>query len=184
MWQLLLQLKDIVDEICAQKISVSQVAYLDIMIQEYLELRKSLFPETPLKPKHHFMCHYPALILKFDPLIRLWTMRFESNTSSKRCARHLKNFKNICLTLSEHQMYQAFLSAGPHCSQLHIKDSCVFYPSLYSDSIRSAIRHMGFSESNTSVSTNIEYKGTSYKKGYFLVSTNDECVEFGRLLIF
>lgn len=157
------------------------------MIQEYLELKKkSLFPETPLKLKHYFMHHYPALILKFGPLIRLWTMHFENKHSYfKRCARHLKNLNlNICLTLSErHQMYQAFLSAGPHCSQLQIKDSCVFYPSLYSDSIRSATRHMGFSESNTSVSTNIEYKCTSCKKGHFLVSTNDECVEFGRLII-
>lgn len=65
-WQLTLQLKDIVDLICAQKISSSQVAYLDILIQEYLELRKSLFPESPLKPKHHFLRHYPALILKFE----------------------------------------------------------------------------------------------------------------------
>ena len=54
-WQLTLQLKDIVDLICAQKISLSQVAYLDIIIQEYLESIKCLFPETTLKPKHHFM---------------------------------------------------------------------------------------------------------------------------------
>ncbi|KAF7649573.1 hypothetical protein LDENG_00139370 [Lucifuga dentata] len=36
-WHLTLQLKDIVDMICAQKISVPQVAYLDVLIQEYLE---------------------------------------------------------------------------------------------------------------------------------------------------
>lgn len=77
-WQLTLQLKDIVDMICAQTISSAQVAYLDILIQEYLESRKSLFPESLLKPKHHYLRHYPALILKFGPLIRLWTMRFES----------------------------------------------------------------------------------------------------------
>lgn len=95
-WQLTLQLKDIVDMICAQKISVSQVAYLHIIIQEYLESRKCLFPECPLKPKYHFMRHYPALILKFGRLIRLWTMWFESKHGYfKRCARHLKNFKNL-----------------------------------------------------------------------------------------
>jgi len=185
-WQLTLQLKDIVDLICAQKISLSQVAYLDITIQEYLETRKCFFPESPLKPKHHFMRHYPALILKFGPLIRVWTMRFESKHSYfKRCARHLKNFKNICLTLSErHQMFQAYLSAGPGCSQLlQVKDSCNFYSSLYSDSIKHAVREFGFSENNTSVSTDIQYKGTSYKKGLFLVSKNDESMEFGELLI-
>lgn len=91
-WQLTLQLKDIVDLVCAQRISQSQVVYLDIIIQEYLESRKCLFPECKLKPKHHYLRHYPALILKFGPLIRLWTMRFESKHSYfKRCARHLKN---------------------------------------------------------------------------------------------
>lgn len=88
-WQLTLQLKDIVDLICAQKISVPQIAYLDVLIQEYLDSRKALFPETNLKPKHHYLRHYPALILKFGPLIRLWTMRFESKHSYfKRCARN------------------------------------------------------------------------------------------------
>jgi len=76
--QLTLLLKDIVDMVCAQKISLSQVAYLDIIIQEYLNSRKCLFPESTLKPKHHYMTHYPSLILKFGPLIRLWTMRLES----------------------------------------------------------------------------------------------------------
>lgn len=158
-WQLTLQLKDIVDMICAQKISVAQVAYLDVIIQEYLESRKLLFPDSPLKPKHHYLRHYPALILKFGPLIRLWTMRFESKHGYfKRCARHLKNFKNICRTLSErHQLYQAYLSAGLGYDQvLQVKDSCVFYQSLYSDAIKNAVREFGFSESNTSVSTNIQ----------------------------
>lgn len=44
-WQLALQLIDIVDLICAQSISLSQTAYLDILIQEYLEFRKILFTE-------------------------------------------------------------------------------------------------------------------------------------------
>lgn len=96
-WQLTLLLRDIVDMVCAQKISLSQVAYLEIIIQEYLDSRKCLFPESTLKPKQHYMRHYPSLILKFGPLIKLWTMRFESKHSYfKRCARHLKNLKNIC----------------------------------------------------------------------------------------
>ncbi len=68
-WQLTMQLKDIVEMIRAQNISVPQVAYLDVLIQEYLESRKALFPESNLKPKHHYLCHYPALTLKFGPLI-------------------------------------------------------------------------------------------------------------------
>lgn len=70
-WQLALQLKDMVDLVCAQTISLSQIAYLDFLIQEYLEFRKMLFPEIKLRPKHHYLRHYSALFLKFGPLIRL-----------------------------------------------------------------------------------------------------------------
>ena len=48
------------------------------------------FPETTLKPKHHFMRHYPAQILKFGPLIRVWMMRFESKHSYFK--RHPSDF--------------------------------------------------------------------------------------------
>lgn len=44
------------------------------------------------------------------------------------------------------------------------------------------MREFSFSDHN-SVSTDILYKGTSYKKGYFLVSKNEEYMEFGELLI-
>ncbi|KAK0140165.1 hypothetical protein N1851_022919 [Merluccius polli] len=174
-WQLTLQLKDIVDLICAQKISVSQVAYLDILIQEYLESRKALFPESNLKPKHHYLRHYPALILKFGPLIRVWTMCFESKHSYfKRCARNLKNFKNLCLTLSErHQIFQAYLSAGPMGQVvLQVKDGSPFYSALYSKAIQDAVRPFDFTEINTKVTLEMLYKGTSYKKGQFLVTGN------------
>lgn len=85
--------------ICA--VDLKRKAKLWHVIMRTVGSSKVLFPETNLKPKHHYLCHYPALILKFGPLIRLWTMRFESKHSYfKICARNLKNFKNLCLTLS------------------------------------------------------------------------------------
>lgn len=136
-WQLILQLKDIVNLIGAQQISKAQVTYLDVLIQEYLETRKALFPDINLRPKHHFLRHYPGRILKFGPLIRLWTMCFESNHSYlKRCTMHLKNFKNLCLTLSEIHLFQAFLSArSVSPPRLQIKDGSRFYSELYSEQV-------------------------------------------------
>lgn len=179
-WQLTLHLKDIVEMVCAQKISMPQVAYLDILIQAYLESRKAFFPESTLKPKQHYLRHYQALILKFGPLIRLWTMRFESKHSYfKRCARNLKNFKNLCQMLSErHQMLQAYLSAGSFGRDiLQVKDNSPFYYIyilvllillLYNEGIQDAVRQFDFT--NTKVTVQMVYKGTSYKKGQFLVS--------------
>lgn len=53
-WQLILQFKDIVDLICAQQIFKAQVVYLNVVIQEYLETRKALFPDINLT-QHSFL---------------------------------------------------------------------------------------------------------------------------------
>ena len=79
-WELFLKLKDIVEIIVSPTIDSSAVAYLKVLVDEYLEQRLSLFPEKALRPKHHFLSHYPWLILMFGPLIRVWTLRFESKT--------------------------------------------------------------------------------------------------------
>ena len=76
---------------------------LRVKIEKYLETRASLFPETPLRPKHHYLTHYPHHILQFGPLMRVWTLRFESRHSYfKKCAQHSQNFINICHTFAEH----------------------------------------------------------------------------------
>jgi len=60
------------------------------------------------------MAHYAELILRFGPLIRLWTIRFESkHCNFKKCARSVQNFRNVYHSLAErHQLVQAYLSAG------------------------------------------------------------------------
>lgn len=113
-WQLILQLREIVELVCAPTISTGQVAYLRVLINEYLHSRMQTFGDHPLKPKHHYLNHYPELIVHFGPLIRVWTLRFESkHTYWARSARRLHNFKNLCGSLAErHQLLQSFLSAG------------------------------------------------------------------------
>lgn len=92
-WQLCLKLREIVELICASVISTNQIAYLQVLIEEYISDVCDIFPEYSLKPKHHFVLHYPWLISQFGPLIRLWTLRFESkHTFFKQCCTKLQNF--------------------------------------------------------------------------------------------
>lgn len=99
-WQLFLLLHDIVEIVCVPKIKDPDIAYLAVLIDEYLEDRLSCFPNEKLKPKHHFLKHYPKIILQFGPFIRLWTLRFESkHCYFKRCVKSAQNFKNVCQTL-------------------------------------------------------------------------------------
>lgn len=183
-WQLTVQLKELVEIICAPRISLSQVALLNVLIVEYLETRKEMFPEQKLKPKHHYIVHYPALILKFGPLIRLWTMRFESKHSYfKRCVRRTQNFKNVCQTLANnHQLLQTYLNSSSFFTPtLQVKESTPFHAELYSDAVRSAVEASLPGECDLVVSTEIQWKGTLYRKSFFLCIGSGMPTEFAQI---
>lgn len=186
-WQLCLKLRAMVELICAPKINHGQIAYLKILIEEYVHLRHTMFPDRRLKPKHHFLLHYPDLILHFGPLIRLWTLRFESKHSYfKQCARKLHNFKNLCSTLAErHQLLQAFLSTGqlfsPNIQVVGLANN--FDGRLFNDGVQQALRTMGNRGNTTEVSA-ILYKNTKYCKGLVVVvDENDHGLIFGKIVL-
>ena len=142
-WQLYLQLKEIVELVTSPCISTHQVAYLNELTEDYVDMRARLFPNKSLKPKHHYLLHYAELICKFGPLIRVWAMRFESkHTYFKKCARQLRNFKNLPATLAErHQLLQAYYSAGnlfPY--DMKVGDGIPFYVSCFSQQVQAAVR--------------------------------------------
>jgi len=184
-WQMVLQLRDIVALICAPAISADQIGYLRVLIEEYLHSRKQAFPHHQLKPKHHYMSHYPELIIQFGPLIRLWTLRFESkHTYFKQCARKLHNFKNVCSSLAErHQLLQAYLSAG--ClfpPVIVVEKATAFFSSDYSDSIRESVANYDFGPENTLIAHEATVKGTKYQKNMYVVLTkNEDGLEVGKI---
>ena len=57
-----------------------------------------------LKPKAHFLQHYPQMIERFGPLVK--TLRFEAKRNYfKTAIQCSKNRKNVCFTLAKrHQM--------------------------------------------------------------------------------
>jgi len=178
-WQMYLNLKAIVESLCSTRISLSQVAVVNMSIEEYMFDREELFPEKTLKPKHHFLVHYPELTLAFGPLIHLWTMRFESkHTYFKRCARQLHNYKHLSKTLAQrHQLLQAYYTRGSLFQRLLLVKDTAFplHKSVYNASICELIDTQEMSEKNTLVSGHIVYKNISYKVGNsVLISENDE----------
>lgn len=105
-WQLVLDLKDIVDLVVCPVHTNESIAYLETKISEHRHKYCTLFPERKLLPKQHYLEHYPALILLFGPLVSFWTLRFESKHSYfKQVVRHTNCFKNITLSLAtKHQL--------------------------------------------------------------------------------
>lgn len=184
-WKLILLLREIVVHVCSPAITPDQVAYLGVLIEEYIQFRVELFPEVPLKPKHHYLSHYPELIVQFGPLIRLWLLRFESkHTYFKQCARKLHNFKNLCATLSErHQLLQAYLSAGslfPPVVQVSRGDG--FYAGDYNNSIQASTAAFNVIQGSTLAANEVIYKGTKYKKSmYIAIKQDDDGLHMGEI---
>ncbi|XDV26704.1 hypothetical protein PO909_030342 [Leuciscus waleckii] len=168
-----------VELICAPKISHNEIGYLKFLTQEYVSARSSLFPYESLKAKHHYLLHYADLILHFGPLIRLWTLRFESKHSYfKNCARKLHNFLHLCKTLAErHQMLQSYLA----CGQLFppkiqsVSETHVHNAQLYNTKIQTAIREANCVTQSTSEVSGVVYKGTKYTNGLVVVVDNNSC---------
>nr|XP_055039672.1 uncharacterized protein LOC129427310 isoform X2 [Misgurnus anguillicaudatus]XP_055039673.1 uncharacterized protein LOC129427310 isoform X2 [Misgurnus anguillicaudatus] len=104
-WQLTLQLKEIVELICAQKISVSQVAYLDVLIQEYLESRKAAFPEVNLRPKHHYLRHYPVMDESQQRNVTSAIVRVLPDLSSSVLASVVETLNSLGVTTPEDFQY-------------------------------------------------------------------------------
>lgn len=113
-WQCMLTLRSIVEICVAPALSHDIIVELKLLIDKYIIERRRLFADVKLRPKHHYLTHYPWLILQFGPLIHMSTLRFESKHSYfKRIIRCKKNFINITHSLTEqHQMLQSALLAG------------------------------------------------------------------------
>ena len=187
-WQMLLLLREIVELVCAPRVSYVQILYLNRLISQYLEERLELFPCVSLRPKHHYLRHYPWLMMMFGPLIHVWTMRMETkHTFFKRTARNAHNFVNITKTLSEtHQLNQAFISSSPRiCSGAELgHDCCAFDEHLFSTGVISAVKHCQQVKFPLHCSSSIMVKGTKYLRDAFVVI---DCLSsqlvFGRVML-
>lgn len=77
-WQVILDLKDIVELVVAPVHTTQSVAFLESKICDHRYRLQEVFPGAKLLPKHHFVEHYPQMIRSFGPLVGMWTMRFEA----------------------------------------------------------------------------------------------------------
>lgn len=107
-WQLLILLRQVMDIAFAREITDTMIAHLLCHIEDHHTLFKRLFPGHNLKPKHHFLVHYPFMCKQVGPLINSWCMRYEAKHAiGKRMANVVCNFKDIAQTIAErHQISQ------------------------------------------------------------------------------
>ena len=132
-----------------------------------MNLRTTIFTKFNLRPKHHYIVHYPDLIIKFGPLRHLWTLRYESkHRYFKNIVKHSKNYKNVSLMLGEkHQLLQTLLSSqGTFCRTKIISDKCLEYKeNNYCKYVNNVVQMCRKFENPKFVSDCATIKGTHYK---------------------
>ncbi|XP_070511735.1 uncharacterized protein [Cardiocondyla obscurior] len=99
-WNFFLLLRRITDRLINRRVyfdSCEALAYdLEELNRQYLKLSNNT-----LKPKFHFMIHYPRLMKMFGPLALLSTFRFEArHRLSKMVAHCAAGRVNICKTIA------------------------------------------------------------------------------------
>jgi len=64
---LLLTLQEIFDLVFAPKFTDSLLSYFDFLISAFILKFKTCYPQMNIKPKMHFLIHYPLSLKKMDP---------------------------------------------------------------------------------------------------------------------
>lgn len=92
-WELLINLNKIIDITLKSNFQETDLLTLENLISKHHDLYIQLF-NANLKPKFHFMIHYPYVMKMIGPLKHFWSFRFESkhkvlksycnNTTSRR----------------------------------------------------------------------------------------------------
>ncbi|XP_034232899.1 uncharacterized protein LOC117640489 [Thrips palmi] len=168
-WKLFLLIGEILDIVCAPTIHKSYVGHLQVLIVEYLDMRRHAFPLVPLRPKHHYFTHYCLMILLFGSLGKVWTLRYESKHQFfNRAIRASKNFINVTFSCAErHELFQAYVRAGGglRCALKAVKTS-PFVGDMYCNEIRGAVQKVCNGELTQCLK--YEIKGTVYSKGMIL----------------
>ena len=166
-WCMILSLREICAIVCAPALTIGQIVVLDSKIDQYLQLRIRCFPNERLKPKHHFLCHYPTLIEELGPVKHLQTIRLESKHKfMKNTIKHCHNFKNITKTLSiKHQEMEA-LNQDNFSSLVKFSETWCYKSEDYISEINSLIE-VAFEKnviSKLKVSKQVSFHGVQYKE--------------------
>lgn len=189
-WNMFLTLREICFILNAPRLSINQTCYLKVLLEEYVEYRKKLFPEFKFTPKHHYILHYPQLIRLYGPLKHLWTLRFESkHRYFKTLVHHLNNYKNLTKSLTErHQYLQA----------LHFSEGKLFQDTICADFVDKCLLNEYYLQCEellkqcpvkfVFIADLIHYRGITYKHGMHICASKDtfdnlELIRITKILI-
>lgn len=170
-WKPIETLLQILQTVLSAQISNDDVNTLENIIRDHLISIKNIFGEH-LRPKHHFLTHYPRIIRAMGPIIYFWVMRMEAKHQYfKRIAQETKNFINLKKTMaSKHQEF-VFHNGFTYKDEV-LKSKTVSYLSscdnfdLYEEVLRTVLTEEAIG--NATLFKWIKVNGIKYKSGHLI----------------
>ena len=108
-WILFTDFLQILERLCNQEFEDAQLSVLENLLDTFFNDFSKNVPKETLKPKAHFLQHYPKMIKTFGPLVK--TLRFEAKHAYFKTVFHgSKNRKNVCLKLSKRYQMMMYLN--------------------------------------------------------------------------
>jgi len=164
-WSFFLILLKIVDILLSYTFNADAISYLKQLISKHNNQYNLLFNDT-LKPKHHFLIHYPTVIEYSGPPRLYWCFRFEGkHKEMKMYARSTTSRKNITLTLAnKFQLKFAHLLLQPKLLKIISKEK----HKIQTKHIELISKTWNLSLSKYSCYNYLEFNGIVFKEGYYL----------------
>ncbi len=152
-------------------ITETMVVNLGKLIAEHHLLLLSIRPNS-LRPKHHFMIHYPRTIRKMGPLIGLWCMRFEGkHLPFKKQAQSCQNFVNICKSFAYRHQEAVYFSDK---SEIKLTYKVLKEP-IDTDNIKNLLEP--YTPTSELVFVMSLTKNQTFKKGFFVCTGIDQATK-------
>lgn len=165
-WEFYINFLKMIDILLSYSLTESSISLLQQLIKIHNEKYVFLFNDT-LKPKFHFLVHYPTIIKQSGPPRHFWCFRFEGkHRELKTYARVTSSRKNITLSISKKfQLKFSNLIMQSSIPDITGKDK----DKIISEEVTNAIfTKMNLSPVHYSVYTEVQYKGITYKKKLYL----------------
>lgn len=170
-WSFFLILLKMVDILLSYTFNADAISYLKQLISTHNNQYNILFNDT-LKPKHHFLVHYPTVIEYSGPPRLYWCFRFEGkHKEMKMYARSTTSRKNITLTLAnKFQLKFAHLLLQPVKSKIILKEK----HKIQTKHIELINKTLNLPPSKYSCYNDLEFNGIIFKEGYYLTKFLNE----------
>lgn len=186
---LLLLMQEIIDIMFAPKLTESLLIHFESIIENFLIQFKDLYHELSVKPKMHFLLHYPSIIRKNGPIKTFWCMAYERKNGLLKLPSHImKNYRAPqqtlayrmqCMALSnivEKRYIRDFITTGKRYSMNIDELQNV-------ENINEFFAALNENENSVSVFKKLICNGIEYRVGsYVIVRQSEYGYVFGKIV--